>query len=106
MSFIELGKHKIEVSVSNGLRMIRLSDTKELLDLKDEEIRNYFIDAGFLTDKLFEKIYISKNATIEQEIIHRGLCMVGIYPLIDEVCKVDLRGISYVDEFKKNSLRC
>jgi len=27
--------------------------------------------------------------------------MVGIYSLIDEVCKVDLRRVSYVEEFSK-----
>lgn len=101
MNFIELGRHKIEVYVSNGLRMVKHSDTKELLGLKDSEISKYFIDAKLITDTLFQKIYITKDATKEQEIIFQGLCMVGIYSLIDEVCKVDLRRVSYVEEFSK-----
>lgn len=101
MSFIELGKHKMEVSVSNGLRMIRHSDAKELLELKDSEVSKYFIDAKFITDTLFEKIYLTKTASKEQEVIFQGLCIVGIYSLIDEVCKVDLRGVSYIKEFNK-----
>jgi len=99
MNFIKLGNHKIEVSVSMGSRMIKQSDTKKLLELKDSETSEHFIDAEFVTDTLFKKIYESKNATKEQEIIFNGLCMVGIYSLIDEVCKVDLRGVSYIKEF-------
>lgn len=101
MNFIELGIHKIEVSISpDGMRMIKLSDAKELLQL-EENVSDCFVDAGFLTDTLFNKIYITKDATKEQEIIHQGLCIVGIYSVIDEVCKVDLKNVSYVEEFRK-----
>lgn len=100
MRFIKLGSHKIEVSVSMGVRMVKQSDVKELLELKDSEASNHFIDAKFVTDTLFKKIYGMKNATKEQEIIFKGLCIVGIYSLIDEVCSVDLRGVSYINEFK------
>ena len=55
MNFIMLGIHKIEVSVSMGIRMVKHSDTKKLLELKDSEISEYFIDAGFLTDTLGKK---------------------------------------------------
>ncbi len=101
MNFIKLGKHKIEVSVSNGLRMVKHSDIKELLELKDSEVSKYFIDAEILTNKLFDRVYVNSNATKEQEIIFKGICRVGIYPLIDEVCKIDLRGVSYVEEFNR-----
>lgn len=99
MDFINLGKHKVSVSVSNGIRMIKHSDVRNLLGLKEGEYSGYFIDAKFVTDSLFENIYITKNATKEQQIIFKGLCIVGIYSLIDEVCKIDLRGISYINEF-------
>lgn len=99
MNFIELGNHKIEVSVSMGTRMVKQSDTKELLGLKDSEVSEHFIDAKFVTDTLFAKVYITNDATKEQEAIFKGLCIVGIYSLIDEVCKVDLRGVSYIKEF-------
>lgn len=99
MQFIELGNHKIEVSILMNNRMVRHSDTKDLLQLNDDEISDYFIDAGIIPDTLFRKIYFENSATKEQEAIYKGLVMVGIYPIIDEVCKVDLRGISYVDEF-------
>ncbi|MDX9744845.1 MAG: hypothetical protein RBT59_13570 [Arcobacteraceae bacterium] len=99
MNFVELGNHKIEVSVSIGTRMVKQSDTKELLELEDSEVSEHFIDAGFVTDTLFEKIYKSKDATAEQKIIFNALCIVGIYSLIDEVCKIDLRGVSYIKEF-------
>lgn len=101
ITHIELGRHKVEVCISsNGERMIKHSDVKELLDL-EENVSDCFIDAGFVTDTLFNKIYITKDATKEQEIIHRGLCIVGIYSVIDEVCAVDLKNISYVKEFRK-----
>lgn len=99
MSFIELGKHKIEVNVSNNNRMVKQSDIKKLLQLKDSNISDDFIDAKFVTDTLFKKIYKTKDATKEQKVIFEGLCIVGIYSLIDEVCKVDLRGVSYIKEF-------
>lgn len=99
MQVIELGRFKIEVCVSNGVRMVKHSDVKELLDLKDDEVSKYFIDAGIVSEILFKKIYIDKNATKEQEIIYKGLCIVGIYPLIDEVCQIDLKNISYTKEF-------
>lgn len=102
MNFIDLGNHKIEVSVSMGSRMVKQSDTKKLLQLKDSEVSEHFIDAKFVTDTLFKKIYESNDATVEQKIIFEALCIVGIYSLIDEVCKVDLRGVSYIKEF--NSL--
>ena len=101
MKFIELGSHKIEVSVSMGKRMVRQSDTKELLQLSDDEVNDYFIDAGFVVDRLFQKIYVEKTATREQRAIYKALFIVGIYALIDEVCEVDLRKVSYVDEFTK-----
>ena len=101
MNFIELGRHKIEVCVYNGIRMVKHSDVKELLDLKDEEITESFVDAGMIAEILTEKIFITRTATKEQEIIHKGLCMVGIYPLIDAVCEVDLKDISYLGEFSK-----
>lgn len=97
--FIELGNHKIEVSVSNGARMVKQSDAKKLLQLKDGETNEYFIDAKFVSDTLFKKVYESNDATIEQKIIFEALCIVGIYPLIDEACGVDLRGVSYAKEF-------
>lgn len=97
--FIELGNHRIEVSVSMGTRMVKQSDTKKLLQLKDSEISENFIDAKFVTDTLFKKIYESNDATIEQKIIFDALCIVGIYSLIDEACKVDLIGVSYAKEF-------
>lgn len=101
-NFVEIGRHKIEVNISNGIRMVKYSDTKELLGLKDDEVNDCFIDAGILTDTLFKKIYITKDATKEQEIIHQGLCIVGIYCVIDEACGVDLKNISYVKEFEQN----
>jgi len=99
MNFIELGKHKIEVSVSNGERMVKQSDAKKLLQLKDGETNEYFIDAKFVSDTLFKKIYETKDATKEQKVIFEGLCIVGIYALIDEACRVDLRNVSYIKEF-------
>ena len=99
MDFIELGNHKIEVSVSIGTRMVKQSDTKKLLQLKDSEVSEHFIDAKFVTDALFKKVYETKDATVEQEIIYYGLCIVGIYSLIDEACRVDLRNVSYIKEF-------
>ena len=104
MDFIELGTHKIEVSASHGKRYVRHSDVKELLQLNDDAISDAFVDAGFVTDRLFRKVYVDNNATPEQEIILGGLVTVGIYALIDEVCKVDLRGVSYIKEFQKNFL--
>jgi hypothetical protein len=101
MNFIELGKHKIEVCVENGIRMVKYSDIRELLDFKENEYNECFIDAGLITDTLFNKIYVTQDATKEQDVIFHGLCMVGIYALIDEVCKVDLKNISYNEEFKK-----
>lgn len=100
--FILLGTHNIEVSISLGIRRIKHSDVKELLCLEDSEISKGFIDADFLTDSLFDKVYKHKNATIEQSIILRGLCIVGIYALIDEVMEVDLRKVSYVEQFKNS----
>ncbi len=103
MKFIEIGRHKIEVQISpTGKRMIKLSDAKELLDLTEDKASDCFVDAGMLTDILFKKIYITKDATKEQEIIHQGLCIVGIYCVIDEACGVDLKNISYVKEFEQN----
>lgn len=99
MDFIELGKHKIEVNALMGMRLVKHSDTKELLGLKDNEVSEHFVDAKVISDTLFKKIYESKDATKEQEVIFNGLCIVGIYSLIDEVCKVDLRNISYAREF-------
>ena len=81
--------------------MVKHSDIKELLELKDSEVSKYFIDAEILTNKLFDRVYVNSNATKEQEIIFKGICRVGIYPLIDEVCKIDLRGVSYVEEFNR-----
>lgn len=105
MSYIELGKHKIEVCVStNGIRMINPIDAKELLGLEDEQVGSYFIDAKVITDTLFDKIYVSNNASKEQKVIFQALCIVGIYSLIDEVCKVDLRDISYVEDFNKKMI--
>lgn len=101
MYYIELGKYKIEVSVSNNKRMVNKKDIVELLDLEEKEIGNYYIDAKIITDTLFNKIYNKKTATKEQEIIFEGLCIVGLYSLIDEACEVDLRKISYIKEFKE-----
>jgi len=98
-NFIKLGDYRIEVSVSMGIRMVKQSDTKKLLQLQDSGIGEHFIDAKFVTDTLFKKVYKTKDATKEQKIIFEGLCIVGIYSLIDEVCKIDLRGISYIKEF-------
>jgi len=103
MNYIELGNHKIEVCISkDGIRMINPGDVKKFLELEDEQLGNYFVDAKIITDILFEKVYITKNATKEQEIIFKGLCLVGIYSLIDEVCKIDFRNISYIQEFNNN----
>lgn len=60
---------------------------------------DHFIDAKFVTDTLFKKVYETKDATVEQKIIFDGLCIVGIYSLIDEACSVDLRNVSYIKEF-------
>ncbi len=101
MNFIELGTHRIEVSASHGKRYVRHSDVKELLQLNDDEISDGFVDAGFVTDRLFRKVYMDNNATPEQEIVLGGFIIVGIYALIDEVCEVDLKGVSYAEEFTK-----
>lgn len=102
---IKLGVHEIEVRISMGVRMVKHSDVKELLELKDSEISKSFIDAGFIADTLFRKVYIDKNATIEQNIVFKGLCLVGIYALIDEVLEIDLRKVSYNEEFKNLKLK-
>lgn len=103
-NFIELGNYKIQVCVSMGTRMVKQSDTKKLLRLQDREVSEHFIDAKFVTDALFKKVYETKDATVEQKIIFEALCIVGIYSLIDEVCKVDLRSVSYIKEF--NNIIC
>jgi len=62
MNFIKLGNHRIEVSVSMGKRMVKQSDTKELLGLKDSEISDNFIDADFVIDVFtLENVVKNKN---------------------------------------------
>lgn len=101
LGVINLGKHTINVSVSNGFRMVKHSDVKELLNLSNKGLTDYFIDSKIIVDTLYEKIYINKTATKEQEIIFKGLCIVGLNSLIDEACKIDLRGVSYIKEFNQ-----
>lgn len=99
--FIQLSKYKLEVDIIKNVRVIKYSSLKEMLNLKDEDLEKSedFVNADLLTDFLFEKIYVSKNATKEQEIIYKGLCLVGLYLLIDEACGIDLRRFSYIKEF-------
>lgn len=72
MNFIELGNHKIEVAVSMGTRMVKQSDVKELLGLKDSETNEHFIDAKFVTDTLFSKVYTTNDATKEKKSSLKG----------------------------------
>ena len=99
--FIQLSKYKLEVDIIKNVRVIKYSSLKEMLNLKDEDLEKSedFVNADLLMDFLFEKIYVSKNATKEQEIIYKGLCLVGLYPLIDEACGIDLKRVSYIKEF-------
>lgn len=97
-NFIQLGSHRIEVCSSSGMRFVKHSDLKKLLNIEYKFI-DAFIGANVLTDTLFKKIYIDKTATKEQEIIYKGLCIVGLYSLIDEACKIDLKTVSYLEEF-------
>ncbi len=99
--FIQLSKYKLEVDIIKNVRVIKYSSLKEMLNLKDEDLEKSedFVNADLLIDFLFEKIYVSQNATKEQEIIYKGLCLVGLYPLIDEACGIDLRRVSYIKDF-------
>lgn len=99
--FIQLSKYNLEVDIIKNVRVIKYSSLKEMLNLKDEDLEKSedFVNADLLIDFLFEKIYVSQNATKEQDIIYKGLCLVGLYPLIDEACGIDLRRVSYIKEF-------
>lgn len=99
MNFIQLGKYKIEVCIIDNSRKIKYNDLKEILELKEVSINQIFVNAEILTNILFNKIYIDKSATIEQKIIYQGLCLVGLFSLIDEACNINLKQVSYIEEF-------
>lgn len=98
---IKLGKYTIHVSIINGVRMVKYSDVIELLKLNGKDVTKNYVEANIITDVLYHNIYVKKISNKEQEIIYNALCIVGLFPLIDEVCNVDLKTISYIKEFNK-----
>ena len=102
MAQITLGSYKIRVSSDGKFRFVNRSDAFKMLGFKSETGEDWEIEASFITNTLFKKVYETKNATLEEKAILRGLCVVGIHPLIDEACRIDLRGTKpYLVEFNQ-----
>lgn len=105
MNFINLGVHSINVRISQtGKRMVKYGDLERLLGLSaDDTDRDTFVDAKIITSTLFDKIFKEDDATSEQKVIYDSLCTIGVYPLIDEACGVNLSTMSYFREFATTS---